>query len=124
MDSNSTSLLPGQSAPIAVITATDQSGIVLITTTLALAVALVSLLMRVYMQLQIRHQFSHDDFITMGSMVSGNQLLALDGSNISSCLLCFSPLQFICKPREALGKPFLILIQPVLNSCRRYVEAD
>jgi hypothetical protein len=72
MDSNSSSLLPGQSAPIAVITATDQSGVVLIATALALSIALVSLLMRVYMQLQIRHQFSHDDFITMASMVSIN----------------------------------------------------
>ncbi|KAH8770203.1 hypothetical protein F5882DRAFT_411675 [Hyaloscypha sp. PMI_1271] len=69
MDSNSTTLLPGQSAPIAIITATDQSGIVLIATALALAIAFTSLLMRGYMQLQIRHQFSHDDFIAMGSML-------------------------------------------------------
>jgi hypothetical protein len=75
MDSNSSALLPGQAAPIAVITATDQSGIVLIATTLALAIAIVSLLMRVYMQLQIRHQFSRDDFIAMGSMVSGDIIL-------------------------------------------------
>ena len=75
MDSNSSSLLPGQAPPIAVITATDQSGIVLIATTLALAIAIVSLLIRVYMQLQIRHQFSRDDFITMGSMVSGDIIL-------------------------------------------------
>jgi hypothetical protein len=123
MDSNSTSLLPGQSAPIAVITATDQSGIVLIATTLALAVALVSLLMRVYMQLQIRHQFSNDDFITMGSMVSGKSTFdSAEWLTFSSCLLCFSPLQFICKSRKALEKQFLILIQPILYSCRRYVE--
>lgn len=70
MDSNSSSLLPGQAPPFAVITATDQSGIVLIATTLALAIAIVSLLMRVYMQLQIRHQFSRDDFVAMGSTVS------------------------------------------------------
>jgi hypothetical protein len=76
MDSNSTALLPGQSAPIAIITATDQSGIVLIATALALAIAFTSLLMRGYMQLQIRHQFSHDDFIAMGSMVSRNHLLS------------------------------------------------
>ncbi|PMD55142.1 uncharacterized protein K444DRAFT_98884 [Hyaloscypha bicolor E] len=69
MDSNSTTLLPGQSAPIAIITATDQSGIVLIGTALTLAVSLTSLLMRGYMQLQIRHQFSHDDFVAMGSML-------------------------------------------------------
>jgi hypothetical protein len=75
MDSNSSALLPGQAAPIAVITATDQSGIVLIATTLALAIAIVSLLMRVYMQLQIRHQFSRDDFIAMGSMVSEDIIL-------------------------------------------------
>jgi len=80
MDSNSTTLLPGQSAPIAIITATDQSGIVLIATALALAVALTSLLMRVYMQLQIRHQFSHDDFITMGSIVSRNEVWNQDSN--------------------------------------------
>jgi len=70
MDSNSTTLLPGQGAPIAIITATDQSGIVLIATALALAISLTSLLMRAYMQLQIRHQFSQDDYLTMGSMVN------------------------------------------------------
>jgi hypothetical protein len=77
MDSNSSSLLPGQAPPIAVITATDQSGIVLIATTLALAIAIVSLLMRVYVQLQIRHQFSRDDFIAMGSLVSEDIVLLL-----------------------------------------------
>ncbi|KAE9367678.1 hypothetical protein N431DRAFT_349139 [Stipitochalara longipes BDJ] len=69
MNSNTTTLLPGQSAPLATITAIDQSGIVLITTALALAISLTSLLMRVYMQLQIRHQFSQDDYLTMSSMV-------------------------------------------------------
>lgn len=75
MDSNSTTLLPGQSAPIAIITATDQSGIVLIATALALAVTLTSILMRVYMQLQIHRQFSYDDYLAMGSMVSWNPRL-------------------------------------------------
>jgi hypothetical protein len=79
MDSNSTTLLPGQSPPISIITATDQSGVVLIATALALTIALISLLMRVYMQLQIRHQYASDDFIAMGSMVSNGMLLNQDG---------------------------------------------
>jgi hypothetical protein len=79
MDSNSTSLLPGQSPPISIITAADQSGVVLIATALALTIAFISLLMRVYMQLQIRHQYATDDFITMGSMVSNSMLLSQDG---------------------------------------------
>jgi hypothetical protein len=80
MDSNSTTLLPGQSPPISMITATDQSGVVLIATALALTIAFISLLMRVYMQLQIRHQYAPDDFIAMGSMVSSSTLLSQEGS--------------------------------------------
>ncbi len=75
MDPNSTTLLPGQSPPLTIITPTNQSGIVLIVTTLALTTALISILIRVYMQLKIRRQYSHDDFLALISMVSGNTLL-------------------------------------------------
>ncbi|KAH7369607.1 hypothetical protein BKA65DRAFT_416627 [Rhexocercosporidium sp. MPI-PUGE-AT-0058] len=55
MASNGTmGLLPGQSAPLTTITATDQSGLVLIATALGLAFALVSMLIRVYIQLGLR----------------------------------------------------------------------
>ncbi|KAH7383048.1 hypothetical protein BKA64DRAFT_749130 [Cadophora sp. MPI-SDFR-AT-0126] len=47
-------LLPGQSAPLSTITSTDQSGVVLIATALGLAFALVSLLIRVYVQMGLR----------------------------------------------------------------------
>lgn len=55
MSSNGTKqLLPGQSAPLATITATDQSGIVLIATALGLAFAAISVLIRAYIQMGIR----------------------------------------------------------------------
>lgn len=90
MDSNSTTLLPGQSPPISIITATDKSGVVLIATALALAIALISLLMRFYMQSQIRHQYAPDDMVAMGSMVSTIKLLNQNWFDLISCLLFFN----------------------------------
>ncbi|KAH6721030.1 hypothetical protein BKA61DRAFT_699310 [Leptodontidium sp. MPI-SDFR-AT-0119] len=55
MASNGTiELLPGQSAPLTIITSTDQSGVVLIVTAIGLAFAFVSMLIRVYIQLGLR----------------------------------------------------------------------
>ena len=70
MDSNSTGgLLPGQSAPLTVITSTDQSGIVLIATALGLSFAIISLIIRIYIRLEFRHQFSRDDVVCALAMV-------------------------------------------------------
>lgn len=67
MDFNKTTgLLPGQSAPLSTITSTDQSGVVLIATALGLAFALVSLLIRVYVQMGLR---AAADFSAVLSMV-------------------------------------------------------
>lgn len=71
MASNSTGgLLPGQSAPLTVITATDQSGIVLIATALGLSFAIISFIIRIYIRLEFRHQFSRDDVVCAFAMVS------------------------------------------------------
>lgn len=73
MDPNSTStapeLLPGQSPPLSVITPTDQSGIVLIGTALALIFALLSMLIRGFVRLQFRHEFARDDVVAVCAMV-------------------------------------------------------
>ena len=53
-------LLPGQSAPIAVITSTDRSAIVLITTSITLVIALISLGIRAYVR--YIHSYALDDY--------------------------------------------------------------
>jgi hypothetical protein len=62
-------LLPGQSAPLTVITATDQGGVVIIATALALVFALVSVLLRLFVRVEFRHRWSGDDLAAMSSMV-------------------------------------------------------
>ena len=100
MASNSTGLLPGQAPPISIITASDQSGVVFIGTALALTIALISLLIRGYMQLQIRRQYLLDDFVVAGSMVGIIMPLDLYKSltlpavcHISICCCLFSGLE-------------------------------
>ncbi|KAJ9612892.1 hypothetical protein H2200_002833 [Cladophialophora chaetospira] len=53
-------LLPGQSAPIGVITSTDRSAVVLIATGIALVVGFVSLAIRIYVR--FTHSISWDDY--------------------------------------------------------------
>lgn len=62
-------LLPGQSPPLAALTDTNRSGIVLITTSLCLIFALLSITIRLYVRLQFRHQIDRDDFASFVSMV-------------------------------------------------------
>ena len=69
MDSNSPVLAPGQSAPLTVISPTDQGGVVLIVTALGMIFAIVSILIRMYIRLQLRHIFEHDDSVVMIAMV-------------------------------------------------------
>ncbi|KAK0715148.1 hypothetical protein B0H67DRAFT_553733 [Lasiosphaeris hirsuta] len=61
-------VLPGQSAPLAVLTATDQSGVIIIGATLALIFAVISMLIRLYVRLEFRHSFARDDFASAGSL--------------------------------------------------------
>jgi hypothetical protein len=63
MSSNATDLLPGQSAPLTVITPTDQRGVVLIATALSLSFTLISLLIRLFIRLEFRQRFARDDLL-------------------------------------------------------------
>ncbi|KUI63712.1 hypothetical protein VM1G_10502 [Cytospora mali] len=66
--SPTSSLLPGQSPPLAALTDTNRSGIVLITTSLCLIFALLSMTIRLYVRLQFRHQIDRDDLASFTSM--------------------------------------------------------
>jgi hypothetical protein len=70
MASNGTTLLPGQSAPLASITSTDEKGIVLIATSLSLAFALISLVIRIFIRIDFHQAFARDDVAAVASMVS------------------------------------------------------
>jgi hypothetical protein len=63
-------LLPGQSPPLTVITPTDQGGIVIIATALALIFALISVLLRVFVRVEFRNRFFGDDVAALLSMAS------------------------------------------------------
>ncbi|KUJ14945.1 uncharacterized protein LY89DRAFT_649533 [Mollisia scopiformis] len=66
---NGSQLLPGQSAPLEVLTATDQSGVILIAAALGLIFAIISLLIRVYLQLEVRHHVARDDAAVLLAML-------------------------------------------------------
>lgn len=70
MANNGTQLLPGQSAPLETITPTDQSGIIVIATALGLIFASISLLIRLYLQIEIRRKIGRDDVAVLLAMVS------------------------------------------------------
>lgn len=62
--------LPGHSAPLIVVTATDHSGILMIGTVLALIFASISIFLRLFIRLQFRHDFARDDVAALVAMVS------------------------------------------------------
>jgi hypothetical protein len=65
------SLLPGQSQPLMVISSTDQGGVILITTALGLAFALVSLFIRAYVRYGFSPgRFAWDDGFILAAVVS------------------------------------------------------
>lgn len=65
------SLLPGQSQPLMVISSTDKGGIILITTALGLAFALVSLFIRAYVRYGFSPgRFAWDDGFILAAVVS------------------------------------------------------
>jgi hypothetical protein len=70
MASNGTALLPGQSLPLATITSTDERGIVLIATSVALAFSLISLLIRIFIRVDFHQAFARDDIAAVAAMVS------------------------------------------------------
>jgi hypothetical protein len=61
-------LLPGQSAPVGVITSTDRSAVVLIATGIALVVGFVALGIRVFVR--YTHSLSWDDYAIFAATVS------------------------------------------------------
>ncbi|KAK5658295.1 hypothetical protein OQA88_2270 [Cercophora sp. LCS_1] len=63
-------LYPGQSAPLATLTPTDQSGVVVIATTLALVLALTFMIIRMYVRLQFQRGFARDDIASVVSTVT------------------------------------------------------
>ena len=69
MATNGTNLLPGQSPPLTIITSTDQSGVVLIATALALIFAIISILIRVFIRFEFRSDFARDDIVAAISLV-------------------------------------------------------
>ncbi len=78
MDSNPTDANPAAPSsstsapsipPLAAITPTDHTGIVLIGTALALVFSVVSMLIRIYIRLQFRHEFSLDDISSISAVV-------------------------------------------------------
>lgn len=62
-------LLPGQSAPLAVITPTDHSGLILITAALGLTFAVVSLFIRAYVRYEFSNRYARDDLLVAAAMV-------------------------------------------------------
>ncbi|KAK3687849.1 hypothetical protein B0T22DRAFT_140161 [Podospora appendiculata] len=64
-------LYPGQSPPFAVITATDQGGIILIATALALVFSVISMLIRLFIRFEFRHDFARDDIAAGVALVLG-----------------------------------------------------
>lgn len=69
MDSSSSALAPGQLPPLSVITPTDQGGVILIVTALCMIFSLISILIRVYVRLQLRHTIMRDDVMVSASMI-------------------------------------------------------
>ena len=70
LNETTSTLLPGQSAPLTVVTATDQTGVVIIGTVLALIFAFISIFLRLFIRAQFRHEFARDDIAALVAMVS------------------------------------------------------
>ncbi len=54
-------LFPGQSPPVAIITPTDQRGVLWIVTALCIATATLSLLIRAYVRIEFSQSYGKDD---------------------------------------------------------------
>jgi len=63
------SLLPGQSPPLAIITPTDQRGVLLIVVALCLATGLVSLIIRAYVRMEFSRSYGWDDILIAAAFV-------------------------------------------------------
>ena len=63
-------LMPGQAPPIAIVTPTDQRGVLWIVTWFCLATAIVSLLIRIYVRIAFSQSYGKDDISIFGAFVS------------------------------------------------------
>lgn len=68
--SDSVQLMPGQSAPFAIVTPTDQRGVLWIVTAFCLATAITSLLIRAYVRVEFSQSYGKDDISISGAFVS------------------------------------------------------
>lgn len=62
-------LMPGQSPPVAIITPTDQRGVLWIVAALCLVTAVLSLLIRGYVRAEFSQSYGHDDVSILGAFV-------------------------------------------------------
>lgn len=72
MASNGTdtpALLPGQSPPLTVLTPTDQTGVLYITTAIGLVFAVISLLIRYFIRVDLQNKLSADDIVASLALV-------------------------------------------------------
>ncbi|KAM7188890.1 hypothetical protein V8F20_010399 [Naviculisporaceae sp. PSN 640] len=71
-------LLPGQSPPLTVVTATDQTGVVIIGAILALVFSVISMFIRLFIRSKFQNEFAKDDtaaFVALGLFVIQSGLL-------------------------------------------------
>jgi hypothetical protein len=76
--SNAVQLMPGQSPPIAIITPTDQRGVLWIVTPFCLVAVIVSVLIRAYVRVEFSQSYGKDDISIFGAFVCFHQELHLD----------------------------------------------
>lgn len=65
-------LLPGQSPPLTVVTATNQTGVVIIGAVLALIFAVISMFIRLFIRSKFQNEFARDDLAALIALVSAN----------------------------------------------------
>jgi hypothetical protein len=125
MASNGTDMLPGQSAPLTIITPTNQSGVVLIATAVAMTFGLISLLIRVFIRLEFRTEFARDDIVAAVSMVGSYQVDdRRQQLTINRYSRCFNPALYLLQPRKDSARLSRTSRPPILWSYKRYVEID
>lgn len=123
MASNGTGLLPGESPPLTIITSTDASGIVLVATALGLVFALISLLIRVFIRLEFRHQFGRDDIVATLAMVGPCQVDNHERQlTVARSSRCYNRVSNSSESRKASVRLLQILLRMILYKCKRCVE--
>jgi hypothetical protein len=115
-----TPLLPGQSPPLSVLTPTDQTGVVLIATALGLVFAVVSLLIRYFIRVDLQNKVAADDILATLALVC-----ELGGAKWTVLMRCrYSQLrsqeQYSWKLQKGLGRRLRMSQWNTLWGYRRY----